>query len=84
MLRNAEFVEVETGKGSDALDCESVPNFDPQPFHCKHLKDKRIENSPFPNEGLDLEEKALDEKGPADLEIVPVAATCRSSVKPFR
>jgi len=39
----AEFVEVETGKGSDALDCESAPNFDPQPFHCKHLKDKRID-----------------------------------------
>lgn len=23
--------------------CESAPNFDPQPYRCKHLKDKRID-----------------------------------------
>jgi hypothetical protein len=23
--------------------CESAPNFDPQPYHCMHLKDKRID-----------------------------------------
>jgi hypothetical protein len=25
------------------ITCESAPNFDPQPYRCKHLKDKRID-----------------------------------------